>query len=163
MPWNVEVSADIVAWPTRCNITIYTITWLMCAFSLVVDCDLSKDTHTDGVKSTSDHVRSFMPPKSFNKPFEFQYCIKQIDYIFPCVYCNRSQKTPCLVSYSFVLYTLDVIWCDLLQYTHTEHVIYLLNKRSKTCFCVFLCVIIILNCSLTVLFAVRVNITLNFL
>ena len=45
---------------------IYTITWLLCAFSLVVDRDLLKDTHTDDVKSTSDHVSRlyfFMPPK----------------------------------------------------------------------------------------------------
>ena len=46
------------------------------------------------------------------------YCIKEIDYIFPCVFCNRSQKTSqCvknnshatrlrLVSYFVVLYTL---------------------------------------------------------
>ena len=58
-----------------------------------------------------------MPQKSFNKPFDF-YCIKQIDNIFPCVYCKRSQKTSQrvknnshatrlrLVSYFLVLYTL---------------------------------------------------------
>ena len=34
----------------------YTITRLQCTFSLVVDRDLLKYTHTDGVKSTSDHV-----------------------------------------------------------------------------------------------------------
>ena len=36
--------------------SIYTITWLLCAFSLVVDRDLLNDTpHTDEVKSTPDH------------------------------------------------------------------------------------------------------------
>ena len=35
-------------------ITFYTITRLLCAFSLVVDRDLLKNTQTDGVKSTSD-------------------------------------------------------------------------------------------------------------
>ena len=38
----------------------YTITWLVCALSLVVDRDPLKDTHTDGVKSTSDHVVSIL-------------------------------------------------------------------------------------------------------
>ena len=33
-----------------------TSTCYVCVFSLVVNCDLLKDTHTDGVKSTSDHV-----------------------------------------------------------------------------------------------------------
>ena len=37
-------------------ITFYTITRLLCAFSLVVDRDLLKNTQTDGVKSTSDHT-----------------------------------------------------------------------------------------------------------
>ena len=35
--------------------TFYTITRLLCAFSLFVDRDLLKNTQTDGVKSTSDH------------------------------------------------------------------------------------------------------------
>ena len=38
---------------------LYAITWLLCAFSLVVDRDLLVDTHADGVKSTSDHVSGF--------------------------------------------------------------------------------------------------------
>ena len=55
------------------TITVYTTTWLLRAFLLVVD--LLKDTH----RWRQIHVRSrqqtcfsfFMPPKSFNKPFEF--------------------------------------------------------------------------------------------
>ena len=35
--------------------TFYTITRLLCAFSLVVDRDLLTNTQTDGVKSTSYH------------------------------------------------------------------------------------------------------------
>ena len=57
------------------NIRVYTITGLLCAFSLVVDRDLLKDTH----KWHQIHVISrqqtcfsfFMPQKFFNKPFEF--------------------------------------------------------------------------------------------
>ena len=66
-------------------------------------------------------------------------CIKQIDYILPCVYCNRSQKmSQCVknnshhsISSRVVLFCslhTDVI-CDLLQYIHTQkNVIYLLNS-----------------------------------
>ena len=83
-----------------------------------------------------------MPPNFFNKPFEFLlYKLKQIDYIFPrvCVYCNRWQKTSQgaknnshasrlrLVSY-FIFFTHCDVICDLLQYTRTENVIYLLNS-----------------------------------
>ena len=68
---------------------IYTITWLLCAFSLVVDRHLLNDTHTDGVKSTSDHVSRlvflFPCPKSPSINRLNFYCIKQIDNIFPCV------------------------------------------------------------------------------
>ena len=42
---------------------------------------------------------------------------QQIDYIFLCVYCNRSQKTS---SRTFLFFTRCDIFCDLLQYTHTE-------------------------------------------
>ena len=62
---------------------------LLCAFSLVVDRDLLKDTHTDGVKSTSDHVSKLVflfsrPQNPTINNLNF-YCIKQIDYILPCV------------------------------------------------------------------------------
>ena len=101
--------------------------WVLCPFSLVVDRDLLKCTRTDGVKSTSDHVSRLVfllsyPQNSSINHLNF-YCIKQIDYIFPCVhmYCNRSQKTSqrvknnshatriCLVSYFlfFCLYITD--------------------------------------------------------
>ena len=47
----------------------------MCAFSLVFDRGLLKDTHTDGVKSTSDHISRlvflFSYPQTFTTPFEF--------------------------------------------------------------------------------------------
>ena len=119
-------------------IYIYTITWLLWAFSLVVDRDQLKDTH----RWRQIHVRLrqqtcfsfFMPPKSFNKPFEF-LLYKSIWFLLyktnrqhfsVCVYCNRSQKTSQrvknnshatrfhLVSYFFVLYTL---WCNLWSIT----------------------------------------------
>ena len=67
----------------------YTITWLLCAFSLVVDRNLLKETHTHGVKSTSYHVSGlvflFSCPKSPSINHLNFYCMKQIDYIFPCV------------------------------------------------------------------------------
>ena len=106
----------------------YTITWLLCAFSLVVDRDLLKDTI----------VFLFSCPKNPSINHLNFYCIKQIDNIFPCVYCNRSQKTSQrvknnshatrlrLVSYFLVLYTL---WRPLWSIAvHTrKNVTYLLN------------------------------------
>ena len=78
-------------------IPYYTITWLLCAFSLVVDRDLLKDTHTGGVKSTSDHVSRlvflFSCPKNSSINHLNFYCIKQIDYIFPCVIYHLLQYT----------------------------------------------------------------------
>ena len=61
----------------------YTITRLLCAFSLVVDRDLLKDTHTDDVKSTSADLFVFFhaAQNSSINHLNF-YCIKQIDYIF---------------------------------------------------------------------------------
>ena len=112
---------------------------------MVVDRDLLKDTHADGVKSTSDHVSRlvflFSCPKnpSINH-FNF-YCIKQIDYIFPCVYqyCNRSQKTSQRACKEPTVTPLDFVLCrtflfftrvtsSVIYYsTHTEkNVIYLL-------------------------------------
>ena len=62
---------------------LYTITWLLCAFSLVVDRDLLKDTHTDGVKSASDHVSGLAFLFSCTKILQLNFhCIKQIDNIF---------------------------------------------------------------------------------
>ena len=59
--------------------------------------DLLKDTHAGGVKSTPYHVSGlvflFSCPQNPSINHLNFYCIKQIDYIFPCVYCNRSQKT----------------------------------------------------------------------
>ena len=120
---------------TNCVDYKYTITWLLCAFSLVVD-QILEDTHTDGVKSTSDHVSRLVsifscPPNPSINHLNF-YCIKQIDYIFPCmhVYCNRSQKTSQrvknsshatrlhLVSHFFVLYKL---WRHLWSITVHAH------------------------------------------
>ena len=114
-------------------------------------------THTQMVSnSTSDHVSwlvfLFSCPQNPSINHLNFYCIKQIDYIFPCVYCNRSQKTSQrvknnshatrlrLVPYFFVLYTL---WRHLWSITaHTrKNVIYLLttryviNQNSNFAFC----------------------------
>ena len=65
-------------------ICFYTITWLMCAFSLVVDrylwpLSLTVKGHAqiDGVKYTSDHV----PQNSSINPMNF-YCIKKLITFF---------------------------------------------------------------------------------
>ena len=64
---------------------VWPLTWLLCAFSLVVDHDLLKDTHTDNVKSMPDprqqtYFSFFMPQNpSIN---HLNCCIKQIDNIF---------------------------------------------------------------------------------
>ena len=120
-PWNICLiygegkEGPVTPQRVLCMI-FYTITWLLCAFSLVVDHNLLQDTHRDDVKSTSaDLFFFFHVPKSLNF-----YCIKQIDYIFSVrVYCNKSQKTSQrvknnnhttrlrLVSYFLVLYALD--------------------------------------------------------
>ena len=76
----------------------------------------------------------FMPPKSFNKQFEFLLYKTNRLHFSVCAYCNRSQRmsplqhvkksrhstSSCAVL--FVLYTLclcDII-CELLQYKRTE-------------------------------------------
>ena len=122
-------------------IDIYAITWLLCAFSLVVDRDLLEDTH----RWRQIHVRSrqqtcfsfFMPPKYFNKPFEF-LLYKTNRLHFPVrVYCNRSQKTSQRVKNNSHTTRLRLSSCCLhavtssvIYYsTHTrENVIYLLSK-----------------------------------
>ena len=103
------------------NKVLYTIAWLLCAFSLVVDRDILEDTHTDGVRSrqltSADLFFFFHAPKIF-QPFEFLlYKTNRLNFAV-CVYYNRSQKSSQrvknsshvtrlrLVSYLFVLYTL---------------------------------------------------------
>ena len=73
------------------------VTSILCAFSLVVDRDLLKDTHRDDVKprhiTSADLFFFFMPQNPSINHLNF-YCIKQIYNIFPCVCTvNRSQKT----------------------------------------------------------------------
>ena len=65
----------------------------------------------------------FMPPKHFNKPFEFLlYKINRLHFSV-CVYCSRSQKTSRRVknnmSYSLPLLTCCDVICDLLRCTRT--------------------------------------------
>ena len=71
------------------NKYIYKITWLQCAFSLVVASDRLEDTCTVDIKSTSadnwaDLFLSFSTPQTTINHLNF-YCIKQIDNIFLCV------------------------------------------------------------------------------
>ena len=78
---NISIDEQTAILSSQDSVDIYilpseAITSLLSAFSLVVDRDLLKDTHTGGVKSMSDHlsrlVLQFFPaPKSFNKPFVF--------------------------------------------------------------------------------------------
>ena len=114
-------------------IAIYTITWLLCAFSLVVDRDLLNDTH----RWRQIHVRSrqptcfsfFMPPKYFNKLLNF-YWIKQMDYITEDVTAwikNNSDATR-LSSRVVRFCSLHAVSSSVIYYsTHThKNVIYLL-------------------------------------
>ena len=103
----------------------------MCIFIDRYNRDLLKDTHTDGIKSTSDHVGRlvflFSCPKHPSINHLNFYCIKQIDYIFPCV---MPTVTPLnfVLCRTFLSFTRCNVICDLLQYTHThKNVIYLLN------------------------------------
>ena len=66
-------------------ILIYTITWLLCAFSLVVDRDLLKNTHRWRQIHVNRLVFLFSCPKNHSISHLNFYRIKQIDYIFPCV------------------------------------------------------------------------------
>ena len=124
---------------TQVHYMLYTITWFLCAFSLVVDRDLLKDTHTRMVWNPRQQTcfSFFMPPKSFNKPFQFLLyilyvcvnCIYIIYKLYTCIqilyiYIQKmSQRvknnTPIyFVSYFVVLYTL---WHDLWSITvHTS-------------------------------------------
>ena len=112
----------------RPSTTHHTVTWLLCAFSMVVDRD--QLTHTDGVKSTLDNVSRFVFLFPFPKNPSINhlnfYCWKQIDNIFLCVYCSSHATPLSLVSYFSFFTCCDVI-CDLLQYRR-ENIIYLLNN-----------------------------------
>ena len=128
----------------------------MCIF---IGCwpDLLKDTHTDGVKSTSDHVSRlvllFSCPENPSINHLNFYWIKQIDYIFPCVsqrVKNNSHATVAtrlrLVSYFLFFTRCDI--CDLLQYTGMgKNVIYLLNNYfSNIVFCNYFALSYLISC-----------------
>ena len=111
------------------SIDYYTITWLLCAFSLVVDRDLLKDTQRWRQIHISRLVFLFScPPKSFYKPFEFLLYKTNTSQFSLCVYCNRSHRTSQRVNIcslhamtSFVIYYI----------TYTQkNVIYLLNRHQ---------------------------------
>ena len=126
-----------------------TITWLLCAFSLVVDRDLLKDTQmASNPRQITSADLFFMPQKFFNKQLEFLLYKTSRLHFSVRVYCNRSQKTSQrvknnsratrlrLVSYFLVLYTL---WRHLWSITvHTrKNVLYLLSTqqlKSRICF-----------------------------
>ena len=129
--------------------TIHTITWLLFAFSLVVDRDLLMETHT--CRCSQIHVRSRQQTcfffshasKSFNKPFQILLYKTNSLHFTVCVYCDRPQKTSqrvrnnshatrlCLVSY-FLFFPRCYVICDLLQCTHTrKNVIYLWNEAKR--------------------------------
>ena len=114
-------------------IAIYTITWLLCPFSLVVDSDLLNDTH----RWRQIHVRSrqptcfsfFMPLKYFNKRLNF-YWIKQMDYITGDVTaCIKNNSDATRLSSRVVRFcSLHAVSSSVIYYsTHTHtNVIYLL-------------------------------------
>ena len=69
---------------------------------------------------------SFFVPQNFSINHLNLYCIKQIDYIFPCVCTVIDHRRRHSVSRTI---RWDVIH-DLLQYTRTENVIYFLTFLS---------------------------------
>ena len=109
------------------NICFYTITWLLREFSLVVDRYLLKNTHTDGVKSTSDHVRRFVFLFSCTKNPSINhlnfYCIKQIDFIFPCMCIVKVTRTTVVTPLDFVacFIVIYMLWCHLWCITVHSH------------------------------------------
>ena len=129
----------------------------MCAFSLVVDRDLLKDTYIDGVKSRQQTCFSFfMLPKFFNKSFKFLLYKTNRLHFSMCVYCNRSQKTSQHVKNDSHATRLRVIlFCSLHTVTSSviyystqtpKNVIYLLNS-SKAIRCSIVPVLHFVQCS----------------
>ena len=128
-------------------IYIYTITWLLCAFSLVVDRDLLKDTHRWPWRSLVENLctRNMF---SFACNYQITNKVLQLQTLWHpsvrkqfsmCVYCNRSQKTSaCKEQKSITRYEVDwrdccslhAVMSSVIYYsTHTwKNVIYLLNK-----------------------------------
>ena len=115
-------------WTWMC---IYTITWLQCAFSLV-----TADVQFTPYPRQRTCLTFFMPPNPSINHLSF-YCIKQIDYIFPCVYCNRPQKTSQRVKNNSQATSLQAVTSSVVYYsTHTrKNVIYLSNNEL----CYFIC------------------------
>ena len=114
---------------TACIMHDYTIPWLLCAFSLVVDHNVLK-AHIEMTSNPCQRTCFYFFMSQISLNF---YCIKQIDYIIPCVctVINRRRRhsvyrttiTPldfvsCRIFCSLRA-VIDVI-CYLLQYTHKE-------------------------------------------
>ena len=113
----------------------FTITWLLCAFSLVVDRDLWKDTHR-WRQIHAIHVSELVflfscPPNPWINLLNF-YCIKQVDNILACV-CTVLYNRRHHSVWRTTVTPLDFVWCrtflfftrcddicDLLQYTRTH-------------------------------------------
>ena len=69
----------------------------MCAFYLVVDRDVLRVNKSSQISFRQQFSFSFfMSPKSIKKIFDY-YCIKQIDYIFPCVCTVINRRRRCSV------------------------------------------------------------------
>ena len=67
------------------TINNYTTTWPLGAFSLVVDRGSLEDTHRWRWVHVRSRQRTCFPFFTAPKNPSIIYCIKQIDYIFPCV------------------------------------------------------------------------------
>ena len=108
------------------NNTVFTITWLLCALSLVVDRE-----HTDGVKSTSDHVSRlvflFSCPQnpSINHWFEFLlyvYC-----HLWSITVHTRTEKYNLFVKYSMTILNETIIDSEF-SFSVQWYVIHLMTK-----------------------------------
>ena len=102
---------------------VYTITWLLCAFSLVVDRDLLKDTHRwrqiHAISRQQTCFSFFMPQNPSINHLNF-YSIKQIDNIFPCV-CTEMDHRRCH-SAVFLLFTRFIYPLTIVYLSFTSHV-----------------------------------------
>ena len=124
-----------------CNTPIFK---NVCAFPLVVDSNLLKPGHkyTDGVNHVRSRQRicfSFFMPQNISINYLNCFCIKQIDYIFACVFtvidhsdvtaCKEQQSRHSISSRVLRFCSLQVVTSSVIYYsTHTrKNVIYLLN------------------------------------
>ena len=121
---------------------LYNNVTYVCIF-IVVDRDLLKDTHRWRQIHVSRLVFLFSCLKNLSINHLNFYCIEQIDNIFPCVYCNRSQKTSQRVknksrhstsSRVVLFYSLHAVRSSVIYYsTHKQENVCMYMYRVCVC------------------------------